>query len=144
MTKVVVILRDGTPFEVKPQGQLFTFQAVGGRQIIICVPKLVELRAQYPDKWETIDVDIVPADARLIDETRGINRAQLRNMPRQRVDEPGIGVFQEDGSFLVVDGNHRYCKRANLGEKSMLFHACWSPHWHAALINLSATVRAWD
>jgi hypothetical protein len=139
----VVILRDGTLFRVEPDGQLFTFQGTGEPPIIICVPRLVTLRAERPDLWETIEVDIVPADARLIDQTRGINHAQLRRMPRQRVDEPGIGVFMEDGTFLVVDGNYRYCKRANLGEKSMLFHVCSPPTWHAALIDLQATTRVW-
>jgi hypothetical protein len=147
MTKVAelaVVFRDGSSLAVEPNDQLFSFHPadkVG--PMLIFVPKLVSLRAEHPDLWETIETPIVPADARMIDQTRGINHAQLRRMPRQRIDEPGIGVFLEDGSFLLVDGNHRYCKRANLGEKSMLFHVCSPPTWHAALVDLGATTQAW-
>jgi hypothetical protein len=52
-------------------------------------------------------------------------------------------VFLPDGSFLIVDGNHRYVRRGELGLGWMHFHVAHSPHWHQALIDMAATQHHW-
>jgi hypothetical protein len=141
---LTVRLRDGSTFTAPGQGQLYTFSRDGHEDLVFCVPKLIEMHAQHPEHWETIEIPLIPEDARMIDETRGINMSHLRRMPRARMEEPGIAVFMQDGSFLLVDGNHRYLKRINAGRETMVFHTCRPPTWEAALLDVPATRKAWE
>jgi hypothetical protein len=145
---MMVRLRDGSTFTVPAKGQLFSFSegvhGEAGETMMFCVPKLDALRIEQPALWETIEVDIVADDAAMIIAQRGIEIPALKRMSRARMEEPGLAVFRANGSFLLVDGNHRYVKRHMARRATMVFHTCRTPTWHAALLDLDATRRAWE
>jgi hypothetical protein len=141
--RITVVLRDGSRFTSdKPEeAQLFHFTPPGGEEIIFCVPRLVELHDQHPEHWELVEVPIDAEAATIIFNRSGLSVERLRDMSMERADQPGIGVFMEDGSFLVVDGNHRFFRRYTDGWNVMQFHVARPPHWHAALVDIEATRR---
>jgi hypothetical protein len=139
-----VVLQDGTRFATNGSAQTYIFSRAGHEDLVFCVPKLAQLRAEQPGAWETIEIPVVASDAAMIATQRGIEVAHLNRLRSHQLDEPGLAVFLEDGSFLIVDGNHRYVKRANIGRAGMRFHVCRPPTWRAALIDIAATRRGWE
>jgi hypothetical protein len=138
---ISVILQDGSTFTGEDHEQLFHFTPDGGQEIIICVSKLVELRQQHPDQWYTIEAPCDAEGATTIFARGGITYARLSQLSPARLREPGYAVFTDDGSFLIVDGNHRYYARYRAGLDFMRFHVAWAPHWHAALVDVEASAR---
>jgi hypothetical protein len=139
--RITVILQDGSRYssDDPENAQLFHFTPHGGQEIVFCIPRLVELREQHPEHWELVDVPIDAEAATTIFNRSGLSAERLRDMMPERLAEPGIGVFMEDGSFLVVDGNHRFFRAYTDDWNMMQFHAARAPHWHAALVDLKAT-----
>jgi hypothetical protein len=142
--RLSVVLQDGSTFTAPGTAQLFTFSREGREDLVFCVAKLIALHAEQPGGWETIVIDLVPEDARMIQAERGIEQAQLARISRQLLEEPGYGVFLEDGSFLLVDGNHLYVKRLMSGRTTMTFHTCRFPTWEGALLDMPATRKRLD
>jgi hypothetical protein len=141
---IQVILHDGVKMTLADEAQLFEFHPDGGSTIRICVPRLIRLQIERPGQWCRIKIEITPGDLALISERRGINPRHLDRISPEKMYYPGHGVFLADGSFLLVDGNHRYVKRASCGLQSMEFYVCRAPDWHPALIDVPASVALWN
>jgi hypothetical protein len=120
---------------------VFHFTPDGGQEIMFCVPRLLEMLEQHAEHWELVDVPIDAEAATIIFNRGGLSAERLRDMSMERADEPGLGVILEDGSFLVVDGNHRFFRRYTDGWNSMQFHVARAPHWNAALVDIEASAK---
>jgi hypothetical protein len=138
---ITLVLRDGSTFIGEDNEQVFSFDADSGGQLHMCVPALAALHRRQPERWRTLTIPLEPEDATTLIRTRGIELAHVAEMELQRAQEPGYAIFLEDGSFLVVDGNHRYVFRCMAGMQGMSFHTCAAPDWHAALIDVEATQK---
>ena len=121
--------------------QVWTFQQGGKRDLVIVIPRLVQLREMQPQHWQTIDIPLTAEAATTVFGRGGLSAETLRDMHPERLGEPGIGVFMDDGSFLLVDGNHRFFRRYTDGYASMTVHAASAPHWHPATVDVDATKK---
>jgi len=140
---ISVIMQDGTTADGSAGGaeQIFAFTPPSGRELVFFVPRLVALRKEHPDQWHTLDIPLDAEAATIIFGRGGINQRRLRQVARTTLTHPGYGVFLDDGSFLVVDGNHRFFARWQRGFDVMKFHVAWAPDSHPALIDMAATSR---
>jgi len=137
-------MQDGSTYtsDDPKSAQLFEFSPNDTKQrLLICVPVLVQLHQKSPASWETIRVPITNDDTKLLIATRGIDPDHVATIEVNRAFQEGYAIFMDNGSFLVVDGNHRYVWRSLAGLKWMDFHTCRSPEWHPALVNVEATRR---
>jgi hypothetical protein len=137
---MTVVLLDGSRIECGPADQVFTFNKRGGKTMTFCVSRLEAMHAAGQGEWEDWDVPIREDDARMIARDRGIERHRLDTMPESRIDVPGLGVREQDGGLVMVDGNHRYLARHRRGLVSFTVHCCVGG-WEAALIDLAATAQ---
>lgn len=136
-----VVLFGGRIFTAPAKSQVFSFEVDNKPTLYFCIARLIELRDERPEQWETIEI---PLDSVAIIVTqRGVDVDHAMRMSIQRVNEPGYGVFMPDGSFLIVDGSHRYVRRAFDGRDGMIFHTCRAPDYFTALINSVETKRLW-
>lgn len=137
------VMGDGLVLAFEPGEQVFAYgrdTAPDEPPIIFSVRRLAELHATEPQNWTTLDIDVTEERAAFVSQRHGI---EAKHMPRvsATVDVPGYGVFLEDDSFLLVDGNHRYFLRYANGLDSMAVHICLWPHWRPATIDLSASMQ---
>ncbi len=51
----------------------------------------------------------------------GIEQAHLDRLSPAQLEEPGILIRFPDGKSTVIDGNHRWVRRYQLGERTMRF-----------------------
>ncbi len=78
-------------------------------------------RTAPPFTYATIAVRLLDEDAARIASCSGIERPHLDRLKTHRLQEPGIMVLMPDGTTILVDGNHRYVRRWQMGLKTMSF-----------------------
>ena len=66
-------------------------------------------------------IRIKQEQARFLLQYSGVEQPHLIRLSADRLREPGILVMLPDDTGIIVDGNHRYVRRWQLGFRSMLF-----------------------
>jgi predicted protein tyrosine phosphatase len=80
----------------------------------------------------------LPVDAQQVAFTtanRSLDETHIKErISDEYLNEPGIICLFADDSHLIVDGNHRYVKRARLGLPTMLFWMLSELQWRQSLL----------
>jgi hypothetical protein len=100
------------------------------------IAKLVKMIERNPNAF---DIGVFPIDPQLVEFVRnnqGTDEGYLTRMSSQFIDVPGIICLFADGSQLIVDGNHRFVKRYELGRDNMQFHLIPESAWRKSLLRV--------
>lgn len=111
------------------ENQIFSYQRKHddgrpqGEMIHVHVAKLYRQILADPTSYEAMNVYVNRAQARFLVENSGIELDYLSRIEGDFLDQPGL-LLRWPGDFqTIVDGNHRYVKRAMLGLPEMKFWA---------------------
>lgn len=64
---------------------------------------------------EPVEAEVDPEWAEYCVQNRGIEEHRLARLSDEALDSPVYGFMEADGSFLMVDGHHRYVYAARMG-----------------------------
>lgn len=98
-----------------------------------------DVAARYGNKVEGVICTKVPIHAKAVDiitHRGGIEEPRIARLTPQYRDKPIIGIFWEDGLFMVVDGNHRLLRRWRDGFTDTKAFIFTHPFWRQFLIDL--------
>lgn len=110
-----------------PTDQVFTYQALNeddspaGAMIHVAVGKLRREIARNPRAFRQKEYAVVPEQAVHVIEHNGVEMGHLDRLSERAAEHPGILLEWNDGTETIVDGNHRYVKRWQLGKETMWF-----------------------
>jgi hypothetical protein len=111
----------------KYEDQVFSYQrkhddgTPEGDMLHIHIAKLHRLIAADPESYGTVIVNVNRAQARFLIDNNGIEMPYLSRMPHDFLDKPGILLMWPGDFQTIIDGNHRYVKRAMLRLTEMKF-----------------------
>lgn len=82
-----------------------------------------------------INVKIDQAHIDVIIARRGIETPRLNRLKDEWRDKPILAALMHDGTFLVIDGNHRILKRWQAGIKNVNAYVFTCPFWESFIID---------
>lgn len=126
-------------FQLKGRQEIFSFEDyTTGEKMIFAATAMNQFAEQYAgqvDTIQTLSIRIDPEHVDIIKTRRGIEQPRLDRMTPEYRDKPIIGAFAQDGSFITVDGNHRFIKRHEAGFKNIRAYCFKYPFWRQFLIH---------
>ena len=135
--------RDGVWIDAvpRPEQQVFTFQHRDtGKLYSWHVAELLRLALRFPERVGHITVDLLPEQVDHVRRLNGVEPARLLQLTTKQLEVPGLFLKMPGGSDLLVDGNHRYVRRFDLGLPSMRFVQLHEPMWRLGLLNVPADI----
>lgn len=112
----LVLARDNTP------GQIFShIETDTGFQRHYDVSKLGKIVAAGPPGTTIAIYAVQPELANFLLEHSGIEQPRLDRLTPSNIAEPGLMIHLADGHDIIVDGNHRYVRRHQIGLETMSF-----------------------
>jgi len=127
--------------EHRDTDQVFSYYH-GDRMLHFNATLLARLRAQMPDEFRRITMDLDERVYRLCTENRGIEEPKIAALRPRDLREPGYGVLFEDGTFSIIDGHHRLVRRYRGGVRVMDFWVTDRNIWEHCLVEYSAEGEA--
>lgn len=88
-----------------------------------------------------IGVALLPDQVEHVRQRHGIEPDHLQRLTREQLREPGIMVMLPDESMILVDGNHRYVRRFELGMPKMWFWVVTEESAKQALVALPPDLK---
>ena len=85
------------------------------------VARLWRMVHATPKVYARIAVALLADQVEYVRSRHGIEQAHLDRMTSERLEQPGLVVLMADASSILVDGNHRYVRRSQLGHRHMRF-----------------------
>ncbi len=131
--------------DLKPMDaeQVFTWTSDDGTQTLHFRASVMErFLKQNPDFAQYV-LKRVPLDqgfARFVRDFRGLEDPHLFALPIERLEVPTISCAMPDGSYLLVDGHHRYYRRYLAGKTTVDSYLIPEPIWKHFLVT-DATLR---
>lgn len=120
--------------EIGP-GQIFKHIENDGTERHFSILFLEEHRKRHPDMWELCTLPIDRQTARHFIRTRDVDPTFARSISLTRADEPGIACIMPIGTVLLVDGHHRFVKRALfLDRRDIQAWVCGEEVWSLSLV----------
>lgn len=104
-------------------GQVFTHVDLEGHMRSWHIPRLIQLIATKPEKYEPLHVSVNAEQAAYLVSNNGIELDHLDRLMPAQLNMPGILIhFPDEGTDIFVDGNHRYVRLMRDGITEM---KCW-------------------
>jgi len=129
--------------ELFPSDPVFSYQRANSDEVLYFNTGLLDrMRLQQPHLFKRITLDVTPDIYDLVLTQRGIEEPHLKTLSAARLTEPGLGAIFEDGTFSLVDGNHRLVQRYRLDMKKFDVWICTKSVWELCLVNLPPEIRA--
>lgn len=124
----------------RPEQQVFSFhKGSSGEVLHFDIERLWQLiREHQPpfDLYPEVEASLEAEEVAFVRRTHGIEAAHLKRLTAARLEEPGILCDYGDGSSILVDGNHRYVRRFDIGHKTMRFIALQRDQWRLCLLDI--------
>lgn len=120
--------------------EIFSFEDYEtGEKMVFASGIMAEFAENYcgtisPDLLKSLSIKIDPEHVRIVKERRGIEQPRIDRLSLLHIDKPIVGAFARDGSFIIVDGNHRFVKRHQMGFPNIKAFCFCYPFWRQFLI----------
>lgn len=124
--------------EHRETDQVFSYYH-GEKMLHFNVTLLSRLRGWMPAEFRRITMDLDQKVYDLCLTHRGIEEDKIAALTPKSLRDPGYGVlFDDDGSFTIVDGHHRLVRRYRGGVRVMDFWVAPQAVWRHCLVEYSA------
>lgn len=123
--------------------QIFSHRDLDGAYRHFHIPKLAAMISrQTTDQFHFGEFEVTAEMAAIIANGHGIEAEHLATrISEEFLHTPGIMCAFADGTQLLVDGNHRFVKRAQCGLQFMQFWLLPETAWRNALVALPAVLE---
>jgi hypothetical protein len=129
--------------EMRVTDHIFSYERADTKEVLYFNTCLLErIRVQHPEWFRRITLDVTPEIYDLVLHGRGIEEDHLARLSAERLEQPGLGIFFDEGSFVLVDGNHRLTQLYRLGKRTMDVWCTPRPVWDLCLVNLCPELKA--
>lgn len=128
---------------VVPSQQIFSHCDPEGTYRYFDINRLYRIAAENPAVFPVLSAPIDPAVVEYIREKQGIEAEHVKGMTQSRVMEPGLILQFDDGTYVILDGNHRIVKRHAMGLPEMIFYGFSEPEATPAMLKMPDNIGRW-
>lgn len=122
---------------------VFSYERADTNELFYFNTSLLErIRLQHPNWFRRVTLDVIPEIYDLVLVGRGIEETHLKTLSAERLEEPGLGIHFDDGSFVLVDGNHRLVERYRRGNKTIDVWTTVSAVWKLCQVDPCPELKA--
>jgi hypothetical protein len=123
--------------------QVFSYYH-GDKMLHFNATLLARLHKQIgPSQFAKVSMDLTQETYDLCMNHRGIEEEKVNRLRARDLRQPGYGVlFEDDGSFTLIDGHHRLVKRWRIGLRSIGLYVCFEEVWRHCLVSYTAEHEA--
>lgn len=120
--------------EHRETDQVFSYYH-GEKMLHFNATLLARIHAAMPRAFRMLTLNLTSAEYDLCMTHRGIEEPKVAALPETSVEEPGYGVlFDDKGTFTIVDGHHRLVRRYREGKRTMDLWVTTDYIWQHCLV----------